>query len=490
MGPVSNRLGYTTSPAVYLPANVANGITVRIDSGTATLYRGLPNASSHSGIITLTIGESHVVSGLATGEVLSVQGGIDFAWRVTVPAAPPAPPPGTASQQISLTCTGSPCPWGSSLTSHAAVWPAAENPTTTRLGYTASAGIYLPASVGNRTTVKVVSGSATLYAGAPGASSHRALVTLSGGQQYSVTELLSDEVLSAQGDSSFTYEVTIAPAPPPPPPGAPGSQFVTWTCTGTDCPWGATSMGHALVWPAAGNPITARLGYTTSAAVYLPRSYANGATVTIVSGTATLYAGLPYGPSHRAIVALTPGDAYTVSELTTGEVLSVQSSAAFTYNVTLGPGGGNDDPPDDPGDPPDPNDGSIGSVDAIWRCNIPACTGGDWVSHVLTWPSNSAYSNNARSGEASRTVYAPSGELLYPYMGSWADGCQVEVTQGTVIIIEWQRGTNVWRETWLEPGDTHTINLVGVENGAMIESYDGSPGFRVKLSNCTPQPLP
>ena len=31
------------------------------------------------------------------------------------------------------------------------------------------------------------------------------------------------------------------------------------------------------------------------------------------------------------------------------------------------------------------------------------------------------------------------------------------------------------------------IHLVPPENGAMIESYDGSPGFSVSLANCTPQ---
>jgi hypothetical protein len=75
-------------------------------------------------------------------------------------------------------------------------------------------------------------------------------------------------------------------------------------------------------------------------------------------------------------------------------------------------------------------------------------------------------------------------------MGAWANGCEVTAVTGTVLIIEWQRGANVWRETFLEPGEKHTISLTSPENGAMIETYDYGPEFSVKLKNCTPQPVP
>jgi hypothetical protein len=74
-------------------------------------------------------------------------------------------------------------------------------------------------------------------------------------------------------------------------------------------------------------------------------------------------------------------------------------------------------------------------------------------------------------------------------MGAWAQGCEVTGESGTVLIIEWQRGTDVWRETWLQPGQSHVIDLVPPEDGAMIETYDGSPGFSASLRNCTPQPI-
>jgi hypothetical protein len=56
------------------------------------------------------------------------------------------------------------------------------------------------------------------------------------------------------------------------------------------------------------------------------------------------------------------------------------------------------------------------------------------------------------------------------------------------MIIEWKRGTDVWREIFLAPGETHTITLVGDEDGAMIESPTMDP-FSVSLANCTPQNL-
>ncbi|MCB0184757.1 MAG: hypothetical protein KDE31_10850, partial [Caldilineaceae bacterium] len=90
----------------------------------------------------------------------------------------------------------------------------------------------------------------------------------------------------------------------------------------------------------------------------------------------------------------------------------------------------------------------------------------------------------------SRTVYSVDGEILYPYMGAWADGCQITVVSGTALIIEWKRGTDVWRQTPLSPGETYTISLAAPEDGAMIETFDYYPTFSVVLENCTPEELP
>jgi len=131
----------------------------------------------------------------------------------------------------------------------------------------------------------------------------------------------------------------------------------------------------------------------------------------------------------------------------------------------------------------------VSAVPAFWRCNIPECSGGDWIGTVIAWPSWSAYSSNARSGNNSRTVYSAEGEILYPYMGSWADGCVVTAVSGIVLIIEWERGADIWRETYLSPGQSHMIDLVATEDGAMLESPNDSTIFSVSLSNCAPQSI-
>ena len=129
----------------------------------------------------------------------------------------------------------------------------------------------------------------------------------------------------------------------------------------------------------------------------------------------------------------------------------------------------------------------VDAISSYWRCDIPGCNYPDWTGSVISWPSWSAYSNNDRSGDQSRTVYSTEGDLLYPYMGSWAEGCQITAVSGTAIIIEWERGSDTWRETWLDPGESHTITLVPPEDGALIE---GSPaGFSISISNCNPQSI-
>jgi hypothetical protein len=75
-------------------------------------------------------------------------------------------------------------------------------------------------------------------------------------------------------------------------------------------------------------------------------------------------------------------------------------------------------------------------------------------------------------------------------MGPWADGCEVTAVSGLVLIIEWERGRDIWRETYLDPGQSYTIDLIGPENGALIETTNFGDNFRVSLDNCTPQQLP
>src|SRR5512144_237020 len=56
-----------------------------------------------------------------------------------------------------------------------------------------------------------------------------------------------------------------------------GSSVVaTWNCTGTPCPWGDQTTGHAMVWPAGAEPTRARFGYTVSHDVYAPAQKVSG----------------------------------------------------------------------------------------------------------------------------------------------------------------------------------------------------------------------
>ena len=264
--------------------------------------------------------------------------------------------------------------------------------------------------------------------------------------------------------------------------GAPiASQTVTFTCLGDPCPWGDPVTTEAIVWPASEGTVNTQLGYLTSAGMYLPGVRANGTDISIETGEATVYWGFPDEDSVRWLATLGPGDTFHVDGIPGDSVLSVEADSPFTYRIALPPSSG-----PGPGGAPAQ---VIPSIQAFWRCNLPGCTFPDWTGAVIDWPPWAAHQTNARSGDQSRSVFSADGTPLYPYMGSWAQGCEVTAESGVVQIIEWQRGTDVWRETWLYPRQSHVIDLVPPEDGAMLETYDGSPGFSVSLRNCTPQPI-
>ncbi|MBX5461116.1 MAG: hypothetical protein IRZ28_08500, partial [Steroidobacteraceae bacterium] len=353
----SARFGYTTSQPVYLPGPAANGAIIWIDSGSAAVFAGTPNGSSHRLLATLNVGDFYEVSGLAANEVLSVQGEAAFSYQIDLPPLPgdpddpeDPPPSDQVSKLVTWSCTGSPCPWGSSLTGHALAWPAEANPINMRFGYTTSDGIYLPASRANGAVIWIDEGSATVFAGAPGASSHRVLATIDVGEFYEVSGLEPNEVLSVQSDYPFTYQFDLPPPPEPgeepqaPPVGTP-SELVTWMCHSSSCPWGTSLTGHALVWPSDAQASNLRLTYTASRPIYLDANRANGTKIAVISGSAALFAGLPGAESHRLIATLSAGEEYEVAGIGHGEVLSVQSDYPFTYQFDL-------PPPPEPGEEP------------------------------------------------------------------------------------------------------------------------------------------
>ena len=226
------------------------------------------------------------------------------------------------------------------------------------------------------------------------------------------------------------------------------------------------------------------------------------------SGGASVFAGAPQAASHRLLGSVSAGGAFTVAGLAADEVVSVQSGGVFVFTATVSTTTATTVAPTTTATTVAPTTTATtvvpeaactdpltcGTVDAElvnWRCTIPGCGWDDWRGAAIGWPSWSAYSTNARSSYNSRETYTQDGELIHPYMGAWADGCEVTAQSGRVLIIEWQRGTDTWRETLLLPGQTHVINLIGLEDNAMIET-DGSEysRFSVSLRNCTPEPLP
>ena len=265
------------------------------------------------------------------------------------------------------------------------------------------------------------------------------------------------------------------------------SVLATWNCTGEPCPWGGQTSGHAAVWPAAAEPGRARHGYTVSHDVYATAQRVVGWTVTVTAGDASVYAGTPNG-SHGPLASLSAGQSFTVPTLSAGVVISLQGGGGFGYTLTPGTGPVSPAPTPACTDPTtcDP----VSWVSSVWRYNGPGSNHpDDWIGGVIAWPSWSAYSSNNRDDLNSRTVYSESGEKLYPYMGGWADGCEIEVVTGGVLVIEWERGLDEWRETYLSAGDTYTINLTGVEDGALIETPNNTEPFEVSLSQCTPQQI-
>ena len=99
---------------------------------------------------------------------------------------------------------------------------------------------------------------------------------------------------------------------------------------------GPTLSGDAVVWPETMAPLAGRLGYITSAGVYLPADIATGMTITITAGTAAVFAGMPDVALHRMLTMLSTDQSYVITGLAAGEIISVQSNqGTFAYVLTM-----------------------------------------------------------------------------------------------------------------------------------------------------------
>jgi hypothetical protein len=135
-------------------------------------------------------------------------------------------------------------------------------------------------------------------------------------------------------------------------------------------------------------------------------------------------------------------------------------------------------------------DGTLHSTLVTWRCAASGCTSAPWTGAVIPWPEGTAHQGNGRKGNAGRDVFSAGGRPLYPYMGPWANGCEVTAVSGVVDVVEWVHGAETWRTTRLKPGQSHTIALTPPEDSALLEAPDGVPAFSLTVTSCTPQPLP
>ena len=57
-------------------------------------------------------------------------------------------------------------------------------------------------------------------------------------------------------------------------------------------------------------------------------------TVTITSGSASIYAGAPDATSHRVVASRSAGQSFIIAGVTAGEYVSVQSASSFSYQLS------------------------------------------------------------------------------------------------------------------------------------------------------------
>ena len=182
--PTRARHGYTVSHDVYGAAAKVVGWKLTVTAGSASVYAGTPTGS-HGSLAALQAGQSFTVPSLSSGVVVSLQGDQEFRYTFTPGPAPTGQPTGQSDGSSVLatwSCTGSPCPWGDSSTSQAALWPVEAEPTRARHGYTVSHDVYGAAAKVVGWKLTVTAGSASVYAGTP-TGSHGSLAALQAGRE-------------------------------------------------------------------------------------------------------------------------------------------------------------------------------------------------------------------------------------------------------------------------------------------------------------------
>ena len=133
---------------------------------------------------------------------------------------------------------------------------------------------------------------------------------------------------------------------------------------------------------------------------------------------------------------------------------------------------------------------TLSSVPTHWHTEASGPPWGStpWSGHSVEFP-GAAYRYNGRSGDGSRYMYEPVGadpsgthRTIYGYAAEWADGMHIHVNSGEALIIEWEWGSETWRETIVPAGSSMDIDLSdttatvgpanpGPWNGVLVEAH-------------------
>ena len=118
----------------------------------------------------------------------------------------------------------------------------------------------------------------------------------------------------------------------------------------------------------------------------------------------------------------------------------------------------------------------VSSTIAHWHNSpTPPLDSSPWTGSVVEWP-GASYRNNNRGGGGGQYLFEANvtphtnERPMWGYATDWMDGATIELLSGTnLLIIEWKRGTDTWRTTYLTTiGQTHTINLSDTTSGTIV----------------------
>ena len=131
-----------------------------------------------------------------------------------------------------------------------------------------------------------------------------------------------------------------------------------------------------------------------------------------------------------SLTGISAGGSYTVSGLAANEILSVQSTAAFTYDVTL--------PAYTPPPPPPPTPGTLSQA-VTWQCTGSPCPlGSSVIQHSIVWPASANPTKVKLGYTATQGVYLPhnyvAGTTITVKSGSATAYCRLSASAVPLLV--------------------------------------------------------